>query len=115
MTESLKPFHLMRHEGGKSSFFFMADAFYHEPCMSLIQEKTGIDRDYFNGHAWAKIVNLLIQKEFADQAANIALDPEADMFSAISEDYELLVHVVDRFKAVLQNEGALKLLLEQLS
>ncbi len=49
-NELLKPFHLMQHDHEKSSLFFMADAFYNAPIMALLTEKTGIDRDYFNGH-----------------------------------------------------------------
>lgn len=107
MTELLKPLHLLQHETGKTSFFFIADAFYNQPIMVALCRATGIDRDYFNGYAWAKVISKLIAIEFTENAEEITLDPEADMFSAVSENHELILQLALRFQAFMQDEKAL--------
>lgn len=107
MTELLKPLHLLQHEGGKTSFFFIADAFYHNPMMSTLSQITGTDRDYFNGYAWEKLISKLIMAEFSERAEEIILDPEADIFSAISENHELMLQLALRFQTLMQDKKAL--------
>ena len=103
MTESLKPFHFLIHDDGKASFFFMSDAFYNDPIMDILEAQTGINHDYFNGYAWQKVVARFIEKNFSESAHLIEFDPEADMFSAISTDVELLKAVAIRFREALNN------------
>ncbi len=113
MTELLKPLHLLQHEEGKTAFFFMADAFYNQPIMAALCLKIDIDRDYFNGYAWAKVILKLINAEFAENVEEIVLDPEADMFSALSENHALMQRLALRFQALMHNEKALMNLLER--
>ncbi|WP_077927964.1 Imm51 family immunity protein [Wohlfahrtiimonas populi] len=102
MTESIKPFHFLIHDDGKSSFFFMSDAFYNDPIMDILEAQTGTSRDYFNGYAWQKVVAKFIEESFSESAHLIEFDPEADMFSAISTDVELLKTVAIEFQAFLK-------------
>lgn len=113
MTELLKPLYFLQHGHGKNSFYFMADAYYHNPIMDLIALETGISRDEFNGYEWAELIAQLIAEEFADKADQIQLDPEAGMFSAISENDALLLRLGLRFQALLQDETRLIELLKK--
>ena len=114
MTELLKPLYFLQHDHGKNSFYFMADAYYHNSIMDLITLETGISREEFNGYEWAELVTQLIAEEFADEADQIQLDPEAGMFSAISDNEELLLRLGLRFQALLQDEVRLIMLLQKI-
>lgn len=102
MTESIKPFHFLIHDDGKTSFFFMSDAFYNDPIMDVLETQTGINRDYFNGYAWQKVMAKFIEENFNESAHLIEFDPEADMFSAYSTDVELLKAVAIGFRETLK-------------
>ena len=108
MSETLKPFHLLQHEGGKSSLFFMADAFYNDPIMDLLVEKSGIEKDYFNGYAWKRVVELFMTQNFPDHLEELQFDPEADMFSVIAEDHQLLENIARGFRQVLQDKASVE-------
>ena len=111
MSDDIKPFHLLRHDHGKSSLFFSADAFYHDPVMAILVASTGIDKDYFNGHAWKRIVTKFVMQEYPEVLAQLQFDPEADMFSMIAEDHALLERIAHQFRAFLRNGAAVEALL----
>lgn len=110
MDESLKPFHLLQHEGGKSSFFFMADAFYNDPVMTLLVAKTGIEKADFNGYAWKRIVEMFVSQAFPEKLDQLQFDPEAEMFSVMSEDYALLETIARHFRETLQEDSKVEAL-----
>lgn len=110
ISESLKPFHILRHDMGKSSFFFMADAFYNEPVMDLLAKKCGIEKDDFNGYAWKRIVESFVTQEFPAEIYKLQFDPEAEMFSMIAEDHALLINIARHFREFLQDDLRMKAL-----
>ncbi len=106
MDDEIKPLRLLQHDHGKSSLFFSADAFYHDPIMVLLSTKTGIDRDYFNGYAWKGIVTRFVEREYPEALAQLQFDPEAETFSMIAEDHALLAQIARHFRAFLCDDSA---------
>lgn len=111
MSDEIKPLHLLQHANGKSSFFFSADAFYHDPVMALLVDATGINKDYFNGYAWKGIVTKFVAHEYPEAMAQLQFDPEAEMFSVTAEDYALLERIARHFRMFLQDDFAVQSLL----
>jgi|SRR5699024_4932936 len=111
MSHDIKPLHLLRHDHGKSSLFFSADAFYHDPVMVILVAGTDINKDYFNGCAWKGVVTKFVLQEYPEALAQLQFDPEADMFSMIAEDHALLERIARQFREFLRNGAAVEALL----
>lgn len=97
--ESIKPFFMVEYDGGVS-VCLNADGGY----LSEVFEARADEGFEGRGYDWESLARVFVEEKCPHLSENINFDPEAGMFSAYSEEKEVVIEFITKFKAACDDK-----------